>query len=63
MLENGLLLGSFAAKHLHAFTEEQLVLYDRWPPVTSNLTPGTCHMSPATCHLSHPPFGTFSQPG
>ena len=29
MLENGLLLGSFASKYLQAMTEEQLALYDR----------------------------------
>ena len=29
MLENGLLLGSFASKHLATFDDEQLALYDR----------------------------------
>ena len=29
MLENGLLLGSFASKHLASFDEEKLALYDR----------------------------------
>ena len=29
MLENGLLLGSFASKHLATFDEEKLALYDR----------------------------------
>ena len=29
MLENGLLLGSFASKHLPTFDEEKLALYDR----------------------------------
>jgi len=36
MLENGLLLGSFASKHLPTFTEEQLVLYDRLINLPSN---------------------------
>ena len=29
MLENGLLLGSFASKHLATFDDEKLALYDR----------------------------------
>lgn len=36
MLENGLLLGSFANKYLGDFTEEQLVLYDRLINLPSN---------------------------
>merc|ERR1712215_210676 len=36
MLENGLLFGSFANKHLNAMTEEQLVLYDRLINLPSN---------------------------
>jgi len=36
MLENGLLLGSFANKFLADFTEEQLVLYDRLINLPSN---------------------------
>ena len=36
MLENGLLLGSFASKYLPDFTEEQLVLYDRLINLPSN---------------------------
>ncbi len=36
MLENGLLLGSFANKYLEKFTEEQLVLYDRLINLPSN---------------------------
>ena len=36
MLENGLLLGSFANKYLPDFTEEQLVLYDRLINLPSN---------------------------
>jgi succinate dehydrogenase assembly factor 2 len=36
MLENGLLLGSFANKHLDGFDEEHLVLYDRLINLPSN---------------------------
>ena len=36
MLENGLLLGSFANKYLQDFSEEQLVLYDRLINLPSN---------------------------
>ena len=36
MLENGLLLGSFAKKHLADFDEEQLALYDRLINLPSN---------------------------
>jgi len=36
MLENGLLLGSFADKHLNKFDEEHLVLYDRLINLPSN---------------------------
>lgn len=36
MLENGLLLGSFANKFLDGFNEEQLVLYDRLINLPSN---------------------------
>lgn len=36
MLENGLLLGSFANKYLADFNEEQLVLYDRLINLPSN---------------------------
>jgi succinate dehydrogenase assembly factor 2 len=36
MLENGLLLGSFASKHLADFNEEQLALYDRLINLPSN---------------------------
>jgi succinate dehydrogenase assembly factor 2 len=36
MLENGLLLGSFANKYLPDFNEEQLVLYDRLINLPSN---------------------------
>lgn len=36
MLENGLILGSFAKKHLANFNEEQLVLYDRLINLPSN---------------------------
>ena len=36
MLENGLLLGSFASKYLDGFNEEQLVLYDRLINLPSN---------------------------
>ena len=36
MLENGLLLGSFASKYLDSFDEEHLVLYDRLINVPSN---------------------------
>lgn len=36
MLENGLLLGSFAHKHLSEFDEEHLVLYDRLINLPSN---------------------------
>ena len=36
MLENGLLLGSFADKYLANFNEEQLVLYDRLINLPSN---------------------------
>ena len=36
MLENGLLLGSFASKYLQAMTEEQLALYDRLINLPSN---------------------------
>merc|ERR1711994_591016 len=36
MLENGLLLGSFANKYLDNFNEEQLTLYDRLINLPSN---------------------------
>lgn len=36
ILENGLLLGSFAKKHLPNFTEEEMVLYDRLINLPSN---------------------------
>ena len=36
MLENGLLLGSFASKHLASFSEEELCLYDRLINLPSN---------------------------
>ncbi len=36
MLENGLLLGSFASKHLPSMTPEQLSLYDRLINLPSN---------------------------
>ena len=36
MLENGLLLGSFASKYLETFTEEQLAFYDRLINLPSN---------------------------
>lgn len=36
MLENGLLLGSFASRYLDSFNEEQLALYDRLINLPSN---------------------------
>lgn len=36
MLENGLLLGSFASRYLETFNEEQLALYDRLINLPSN---------------------------
>jgi succinate dehydrogenase assembly factor 2 len=36
MLENGLLLGSFASKHLSQMNQEQLCLYDRLINLPSN---------------------------
>ncbi len=36
ILENGLLLGTFAAKHLDVFDEERLALYDRLINLPSN---------------------------
>ena len=36
MLENGLLLGSFASKHLQSMNEHQLTLYDRLINLPSN---------------------------
>jgi len=36
MLENGLLLGSFASKYLATFDEEKLALYDRLINLPSN---------------------------
>ena len=36
ILENGLLLGTFAQKHLNNFNQEQLTLYDRLINLPSN---------------------------